>query len=151
MCIIIFNYLFILLIIFEPMRSFLQYRLRCTILSQEPEEVDFRSVRLSTSQPEEKGIAALMPPSNTHITQPPPPVEDYQVGRYIFCELGICAWCLLACAGAILFAAEAQKKQFEGGFQRRIRIQTGSDKILRMWEICFITWGAGCILATFHV
>lgn len=51
--------------------------------SEEPEEVDFRSVRLSTSQPEEKGIAALMPPSNTHITQPPPPVEDYQVPSFL--------------------------------------------------------------------
>ena len=35
--------------------------------------------------PQEKGIAALMPPSNTHITQPPPPVEDYQVLAMFFC------------------------------------------------------------------
>ena len=34
--------------------------------------------------PQEKGIAALMPPSNTHITQPPPPVEDYQVLAMFF-------------------------------------------------------------------
>ena len=36
---------------------------------------------------QEKGIAALMPPSNTHITQPPPPVEDYQVlAKFFFVQ-----------------------------------------------------------------
>lgn len=34
----------------------------------------------------EKGITALMPPSNTQITPAPPPVEDYQVSESLKIE-----------------------------------------------------------------
>ena len=34
----------------------------------------------------EKGITALMPPSNTQITPAPPPVEDYQVSKSLKIE-----------------------------------------------------------------